>query len=214
MSTKTDQPSNTPPIQLSANKRVHVIHDGSLTDEAREIDTRRSIWMVALMDCVQMLRTAVRANAWGAQTGSTWDGTNPTFPTPVECIVIGKNLSAMAVITFLTMFKSGYEDKGNVAGNGSPAVAKFRDECVRQAFPNGSDRCEFDDLYKRLERTRDGLLAHADGTAQEVEHSEKLTSFGPQGGGITAEDLALLLICAEKLQKVVQAKRVMQSAGG
>ena len=204
-----EQPSNAAPIQLSAEKRVHVIHDGSLTGEAREIDTRRSIWMVALIDCVQMLRTAVRANAWGAQTGSIWNRTNPTFPTPVECVVIGKNLAGMAVITFLTMFKSGWEDKGNVAGNGSPAVGKFREECVQQAFPNESDRREFDDLYKRLERARDGLLAHADGSAQEVEHSEKLTSFGPQGGGITAEDLALLLACAEKLQKVVQAKRII-----
>lgn len=205
----SEQPSNDAPIQLSAEKRVHVIHDGSLTGEAREIDTRRSIWMVALMECVQMLSTAARANAWGAQSGTTWNMADPTFPTPIECIVIGKNLAGMAVITFLTMFKSGWEDKGKVAGNGSPAVEKFRDECLQQAFPNESDRREFDDLYKRLERARDGLLAHADGSAQEVEHSEKLTSFGPQGGGITAEDVALLMTCAEKLQKVVQAKRAI-----
>ncbi len=202
-----EQPSSSAPIQLSAGKRVHVIHDGTLTGEAREIETRRYIWPDTLARSVHMLRTAIRANEWAKQAGPGWDHMDQTFPTPVDGFVIGKGLAQMAVITFLTIFKAGWEDKGNVAGNASPAVRKFRDECVQRAFPEVSDRAAFDALLKRLEHARDGLLAHADGSAQEVEHSERLTSFRPQDEGVTADDLASLVHCAQKLQEVVQVAR-------
>lgn len=204
-----EQPSSgapAAPIQLS-DKRVHVIHDGTLTGEALELETRRLIWLEALMRCIRMLRTAIRAAEWAKHAGPSWNHVDQAFPTPVEGFAIGRDLAHMAAITFLTVFKSGREDKGNVAGNARPAVRNLRDECVQRAFPEASDRAAFDALLERLERARDGLLAHADGSAQEVEHSDRLTSFRPQNEGVTSEDLASLAHCAEKLLEAVKAAR-------
>jgi hypothetical protein len=121
---------------------------------------------------------------------------------------IMRGMAEMAVITFLTVFKSGRALDGDVAGNLVHEVKAFRAQCVATAFPDAAARSAFDSLLNRLEYARDGLLAHADGAAQEMEFTGALTSFGPQDNGVSHEDVAMLLKGAVKLSEVVRTSRL------
>ena len=113
-------------------------------------------------------------------------------------------MAQMAVTTFLTVFKNGWGADGKVAGNLVDEMKAFRAQCVTMAFPDAFDRSQFNSLLQRLEYARDSLLAHADGAAQQMTFSGTLTSFGPQDGGLSREDVALLLDYALKLSEVVR----------
>jgi len=208
-----DRDKNAPTPQR-ADGSVHVARDSAPTGAELALEARRFIWMAALTRCSRMLRTAIRSREWAEQAGLKWDFADQSFPTPVDGALISTSLAQMAVITFLTVFKPGTEDKGNVAGNRDAPIASFREACVRQAFPEASDRAAFVALCQRLEEARDCLLAHADGGAQEMEHSENLSSFGPQDGGVALEDIGPLLDCVERLLKAVQIMRMRPAGQG
>ena len=136
-----------------------------------------------------------------------------TFPTPNEGFRINESLARIAVITFFTVFKSGREDDGRVAGNGREAIKRFREVCLERAFSEPEERAVFDALYKRLEQARDGLLAHDDGSAQEMEQYGNISSFRPQDGGVAPEDAGLLLVCAERLLAAVKSMCALPPPG-
>lgn len=208
----SEEQGNNPRIPLSPDKGVHVIRDGTLTGAALELEARRFIWVEALRKCVWMLNTAIRSRESALQSGLTWRSADQTFPTPLEGFQIGTTLDQMAVITFLTIFNAGFEDEGKVAGNRVAAIASFREECIQKAFPQTVDRQAFDAMLERLKKARDGLLVHADGGAQEMEHHGILSSFKPQHGGVTPGDCSSLLQCASKLLGVMSEARVPQAA--
>ncbi|MBB6582227.1 hypothetical protein [Ralstonia solanacearum] len=203
-----EQDKKAAPIQLQAGKSMHIVHDGSLTGAAMELESRRLLWWSALRKSIEMLSAAIRSHEHGVQTGATWNGVGQTFPTPSECFTISRYLTQMAVITFMTMFNKGFEDKGNVAGNLEADVESLREACLQQAFPEASDRAAFDALFERLKAARDGNLAHADGSAQGMEHySGSVASFGPLDGGAPLDEVRSLLPYAERLLQAVDAMR-------
>lgn len=205
--TDSPSPSRDNAIPLDPRKAFHVITDRALTGEPRELEARRFIWIHAIERSIAMLRVAVRARTWFLDTGPEWNATNDGFPTPVDGAYIMRGMAEMAVITFLTVFKSGRALDGEVAGNLVHEIKAFREQCLAAAFPDAADRSAFDSLLNRLECARDGLLAHADGAAQEMGFTGAITSFSPQDNGVSREDVALLLESAVKLSEVVRTLR-------
>ena len=205
--TDSPSPSRDIAIPLDPRKAAHVFTDATPTDALRELEARRFVWIHAIERSISMLRVAVRARTWFLEAGPKWNPTNVGFPTPIDGANIMRGMAEMAVITFLTVFKSGRALDGDVAGNLVFEMKAFRAQCVAVAFPDAADRSAFDSLLNRLEYARDCLLAHADGAAQEMEFAGALTSFGRQDNGVSHEDVALLLECAVKLGEVVRTSR-------
>ena len=195
-------------IPLDPGKTVHVFTDRSLTGVERELESRRFIWIHAIERTIAMLKVSIRARAWFLEDGSKWDCIDQSFPTPVDAILASRGLAQMAAITFLTVFKSGWGDDGRVAGNSIYQMRAFREQCLTTAFSNAVERERFNALLNRLERARDGLLAHADGASQEMVFTGVLTSFGLPDDGISQEDVGELLGRAVRLSKVVRCTRV------
>lgn len=200
-------PSRENAIQLDGRKAMHVFTDGPLLGLQRQLEARRYLWIQALDKSIRMLRVSMRAGTWLEATAPTWDRTDDAFPSLFEAGLVKHGMAQMAVITFLTVFKSGRALGGDVAGNATLEIRTFRERCVAMAFPAASDREAFEDLLARLENARDGLLAHADGSAQQFEFAESVTSFGSHDAGVSRDDAALLLECAQRLSEVVQTAR-------
>jgi hypothetical protein len=207
-------PTDSPPprresaIPLDPRKAAHVFTDGTLTGAPKELEARRFIWIHAIERSIAMLRVAMRARTWFLEAAPKWNPTNDEFPTPIDGATIMRGMAEMAVITFLTVFKSGRALDGDVAGNLVHEMKAFRAQCVATAFPDAAARAAFDSLLNRLECARDGLLAHADGAAVGMECNGALTSFGSQDNGVSQDDVALLLECAMKLSEVVRTSRL------
>ena len=113
-------------IPLDPRKASHVFTDRVLTGAPRELEARRFIWIHALERSIAMLRVAVRSRTWFLENGSKWNPTDDGFPTPIDASIIMGGVAEMAVITFLTVFKSGRAVDGDVAGNLVAEMKAFR----------------------------------------------------------------------------------------
>lgn len=99
-----------------------------------------------------------------------------TFPTLAECYVMSKYFLSLAVVYFCQIMVSG----NHVAGKASKNYGVFDEQfapLIDEVFTSKDEKERFFTFCLSLRHTRDKMLAHADASEFDIQHSYKMTTL-------------------------------------
>ena len=143
-------------------------------DSLEEIKGRLFLWYAAIEQCASLIKLST--NAQKSLENSKQTNTTNSFPSADECKLIHHAGIELAIIYFCQITTSGYEDKPKVSGNNKKFREKHWNAIVSRAI-NPEETDQFNLLLGEIENARHQMLAHAQGTAFEVQHHGPITEF-------------------------------------
>lgn len=99
------------------------------------------------------------------------------FPTWEECIKIEDACIALAIVFFCQLLTSGNPAPGAAAKNDKNFLDIHLDAIIKRVFPNVSEQEKFSAFCEQLRYSRNKMLAHADGSAFQINHGSTVTSM-------------------------------------
>ncbi len=138
----------------------------------KEIQGRLFIWHDAVFRAKQSLEIAFRVEH---TQNSLEDIESTTFPTYYECINIYRIAVEYAIVSFSTIYNTGFGDDGKAAKSDSNFREEHLDIIINNVIQEQSDLTKFNSLKTLILKSRNEMIGHSDGQAFEVDHGEKLT---------------------------------------
>lgn len=120
------------------------------------------------------------------------------FPTYHDCTELSGCVHMYAIIAFCRIWTTGNQGVGKAMGNKTEKMKALREKMVAEAFPEASDRQNFDAFLNQLLVARDKVIAHADGDHANIRFNEGLSLTLPSNV-VHGIDMKYFAQCVELL---------------
>lgn len=125
------------------------------------------------------------------------------FADPIDCFETANACRMLAIVFFCQVFKGGYAEDGNVAGNKPEFIRGHLDNILCLAYPHQEARNAFSSMRMLIESARDNMLAHADAKAFEVTSFDAGMHLKLHAAALTGIDFSAFTPAVESLIPVL-----------
>jgi len=153
--------------------------------DRRELLGRLTLWNEAVITTADLLDIAVRMRAYAEKSHK---GVDP-FPSTHDAYQIADHLPLLSAVVFSTIFNVGRQASDSVSANSGRLVSTLRGSIESVAFPDRAALNRYRKLQHRLQKGRNGMIAHVDGSAFNLTHRRELTTLWPITAAVTWEDV-------------------------